>query len=249
MILCTLLMLPLYWWRRRLTPVNPRHWWKLIGFGALGVGLNQFFFVVGIARTSVTHAALILPLTPLLTLGMARALGLEKITPRKMFGMAIAFSGVLVLQLSKGPARGATLFGDLLLFLGILSFASYIVLGKRATSSYDGVVVNTIAFAASAVMLLPVTLWQIQGFDFSRVTSTGWGSFLYMVAFSSILGYMLYYYVLKHLEPSRISAFSYIQPVMTTSLAAVLLGEPVTISLVGAGALILLGVWVTERAP
>jgi drug/metabolite transporter (DMT)-like permease len=50
------------------------------------------------------------------------------------------------------------------------------------------------------------------------------------------------------MEPSRLSAFSYLQPVLATGFAAVLLGEPVTISLAISGALVLLGVWVTERA-
>lgn len=232
---------------------RPHQWtWrdapKLLALGAVGVGLNQFFFVVGINRTSVTHAALILPLTPLLTLLLAAAMGQEKITGGKIAGMAIAFSGVLVLQFSKGPAAGATLMGDFLIFLGVLSFSSYIVMGKRASARHNGLVVNMFAYAGTALAFLPMTLWQANGFDFAHVPLQGWLSLFYMAAFSSVAGYLLHYYVLTHMPASRVSAFSYAQPIMSTSLAAVLLGEPVTAYLLVSGALVLAGVWVTERA-
>jgi drug/metabolite transporter (DMT)-like permease len=45
-----------------------------------------------------------------------------------------------------------------------------------------------------------------------------------------------------------VSAFSYLQPLLATSMAALFLGEPVTAGLVAGGALVLAGVYVTERA-
>jgi drug/metabolite transporter (DMT)-like permease len=127
---------------------------------------------------------------------------------------------VLVLQLSRQPDAGASLLGDLLLFVGVLSFASFIVFGKRATALYDGITVTSMAYISSALLLLPLTLWQASKFDFSTPPASAWLALGYMVLFSSIFGYLLYYYVLTHIEPSRASAFSYAQPVMSTSLAA-----------------------------
>jgi drug/metabolite transporter (DMT)-like permease len=230
---------------------RPLHWRelpKLMALGAIGVGMNQFFFVVGINNTSVTHAAFILPLTPVITMLLSTALGQERITAQKVIGMTIAFSGVLVLQLSRQPDAGASLLGDLLLFVGVLSFASFIVFGKRATALYDGITVTSMAYISSALLLLPLTLWQASKFDFSTPPASAWLALGYMVLFSSIFGYLLYYYVLTHIEPSRASAFSYAQPVMSTSLAALLLGERVSLWLLVSGALVLLGVWVTERS-
>ncbi len=242
-----MLILPIYFYVRR----RKLHWHelpKLIALGAIGVGMNQFFFVLGINNTSVTHAAFILPLTPVLTMLLSAALGQEKITTAKVVGMSIAFSGVLVLQFSRQPDRSATLFGDFLLLIGVLSFASYIVFGKRATALYDGITVTTIAYVGSALLLSPLTLWQASSFDFRSVPAVSWAALAYMAIFSSIIGYLLYYWVLTHIEPSRASAFSYAQPVMSTTLAALLLGERVSLWLLVSGALVLLGVWVTERS-
>jgi drug/metabolite transporter (DMT)-like permease len=245
--LAAVLILPIYYiLRARL--LHARELPKLIALGAIGVGMNQFFFVVGINWTSVTHSAFILPLTPVITMLMAAALKQEKITRAKVMGMAIAFTGVLLLQLTKPPGQGATLLGDMLLLVGVLSFASYIVLGKRATALYDGITVTTVAYVGSALILSPLTIWQARGFDFSSVPLRSWLAVGYMALFSSIAGYLIYYYVLTHIESSRASNFSYAQPVMSTSLAALLLGEPVTLWLLFSGALVLTGVWVTERS-
>jgi len=246
MALAALFMIPIYHWQK--PQWKREHFWKLVGLGGIGLGLNQFLFVVGINYTSVTHAALIIPLTPLIALLLAAAFRMEKLTRAKILGMIVAFAGVMTLQLTKTPARGASLFGDLLLFLGIAFFALYIVLGKRATASYDGLVVNTFGFITSAIALAPLTIWLGRDFDFAHVSLLAWSSMLYMVIFSSIVGYALYYYVLTHMEASRLSTFSYIQPIMTASFAALLLGEPLTPSLGISGALVLLGVWITSRS-
>ncbi len=246
MQLAALLIVPVFLWMRAKRPAW-REMLPLIGLGVVGAGLNQVFFTLGIARTSVTHAALIIPLTPLLTLGLSSIVTKERITARKVTGMLIAFAGVLVLQFSKAPQGEATVLGDVLIFCGILSFASYIVFGKKFTARHDGVVVNTVAYVATGILFLPVTMIASQGFAFSSVPAVAWGSLLYMAAGSSIAGYLLYYWVLTHMDASRLSAFSYLQPVLTTSMAALILGEPLTGALFVAGFLVLAGVYVAER--
>jgi drug/metabolite transporter (DMT)-like permease len=246
-LIAATLIVPIYLWRGRFD-WDRRALPKLILLGLAGVGMNQFFFVVGISRTSVTHAAFILPLTPLIALILSSIIGQERFTRGKVIGMLVAFSGVAFLQLTKGPDRGATLLGDALLLVGVMSFASYIVFGKKATASFDGIAVTTIAYIASAIAMLPMTIAGFGSVDFAAVPFRSWFALGYMAVFSSIVGYLLYYYVLTHLAPSRASAFSYLQPLMSTSIAAVLLDEPVTVSLAVSGALVLLGVWIAERS-
>ena len=49
-----------------------------------------------------------------------------------------------------------------------------------------------------------------------------------MGAFSSVLGYLIYYYALARIPASRMAAFQYLQPVFATLMAVVLLGEHLT---------------------
>jgi drug/metabolite transporter (DMT)-like permease len=161
--------------------------------------------------------------------------------------MLLALVGVAVLQLSSGDSRQSSLSGDLLVFCGILTFALFAVRGKRETTRVGPVVLNTWAYIASALALLPVTLWYSQTFDYGRVTWQGWTSLFYMAAFSSVLGYLLFYYALSHAPASKVSTFAYLQPLIAMGLAMVFLGEQPSATLFSGGALVLAGVFIAER--
>jgi len=82
--------LPVYLWRRLRAP-DGGEWTReelpaLFLLGVAGVGLNQLFFVTGLARTSVAHASLLMGMTPVLVLVMATSLGQEKLRARKLVG-------------------------------------------------------------------------------------------------------------------------------------------------------------------
>jgi drug/metabolite transporter (DMT)-like permease len=68
-----------------------------------------------------------------------------------------------------------------------------------------------------------------------------------MAAFPSVACYLIFYWALTQIPASRVASFSYLQPLTATVAAVPLLGEPVTLWLAGGGALVLLGVYLTER--
>jgi drug/metabolite transporter (DMT)-like permease len=162
--------------------------------------------------------------------------------------MLLALCGVGVLQASRS-ATGLqpTLLGDLLVFSSGTAFAVFAVMGKQLTARHGGLTVNTFAFLGGGLCLVPVIVWQLVGFDVSQVTGYGWLSLAYMAIFPSALAYLIFYWALTHVPASRISNFTYLQPVMATLLAVLLLGDSVTGALVAGGSLVLTGVFVSER--
>lgn len=103
-------------WTRRDVPI-------LLYLGVCGVVLNQLFFIMGIGRTSVGHAAIVIALTPVLVLFIAWAAGQEHLRAAKLGGMAIALTGVALLQLTHANGSTATFLGDLFIFGASLTFA------------------------------------------------------------------------------------------------------------------------------
>jgi drug/metabolite transporter (DMT)-like permease len=67
-----------------------------------------------------------------------------------------------------------------------------------------------------------------------------------MGVLSSAVCISLYFWVLRWLPPSKIGALSYLQPIVGTPFAALVLGEPMTRDLLSGGALILAGVYTIE---
>lgn len=241
------LMLPFYLW----------HAWKkgrtwkirdvpmLVLLGVFGITLNQILFVFGLSRTSVAHSALLAALTPLLVLSLAALRGLERFTLRKAAGMAIAACGVAALNFSR--SSGAGLDGDVLMFLSATALTMFTVLGKESSRIHGNITLNTFAYTGAAVLLLPATVHVARTTPLFRLSWGAWAGIFYMAAFSSVACYLIYYYALKYLPASRVSAMSYLQPLLATVMAVPVLGEEITAPLLAGGILILAGVYVTER--
>lgn len=248
--LAGVLMVPVYLSRESGT-ASPWTWRELrvlVPLGVCGVALNQVLFVVGLARTSVAHAAVFIGLTPILVLLMAAALGQESLSARKLAGMGIAFAGILVLQMGRVAGSAATSFGDACILLAALSFAGFTVMGKSVSARHGAITVNTVAYVSGGLLLAPIILWQGAGFHYAAVTAQGWWSVFYMAAFSSVIAYLMYYYALTHIAASRVSGFSYLQPLLATLMAIPFLREPLSPGLLLGGSLALAGVFVTERS-
>ena len=249
-LLAGLMMLPVYWWHTRTAP-NAR-WTRrdlamLVLLGLFGVALNQVFFILGMNRTSVAHAALIIGLTPVIVLSVAAAIGLESLSAGRLVGMLTALGGVALLQTGAGKSSGATLAGDAWILLGAVTFAIFTVAGKKAAHSFSSITLNTFAYVSAGIALLPMTLWQLSDFPLANVSAVTWLSVLYMALIASVLCYLIYYHALTWIPASRVAAFSYVQPLLATGLAIATLGERPTASLLTGGALVLAGVIMAER--
>lgn len=215
--------------------------------GVFGITLNQVFFILGMARTSVAHAALIIATTPLQVMMLAALRGQERITLRKAAGMLTAIAGVGVLHIGDAGGRGASLAGDLLVFLAAFCFSLYTVFSKEVTRRHDSLTVNALGYVAGAMAGAPLLAQQSLGFDYGSVGPGGWLALAYMTLLASILCYLIFYYALDHMPASRLAAFSYLQPVIAAGTGFVFLHEPVTLPVAAGGALVLGGVWVTGR--
>jgi drug/metabolite transporter (DMT)-like permease len=230
-------------WSRRDLPM-------LVYLGVFGVTLNQLFFMIGLSRTSVAHSALLIAMTPIFVLIIAAIAKQERITLRKAAGMLIAFGGVGILNLlpvTGPPGSQPTVVGDVFAFLAAATFALFTVICKTVSLRLSAVTVNTFGYLTGAVALAPIAIWQGRGFAFARVSAAGWMSLVYMALFSSVICYLIYYYALGRISASRVAAFSYLQPVVATIMAAAVLRERVTLPLIAGGAVIFAGVFLTER--
>jgi drug/metabolite transporter (DMT)-like permease len=163
----------------------------------------------------------------------------------------IAFTGIAVLASEHGiSAHSASLLGDAITMTGSVGFAIYAVLGKRVAGEYDALTMTAFNHFAGALILLPLAVhqaWKLRAAGSWRaVPWQAWAAILYMALFGSAVAYVLYYWLLRYLEASQLSAFTYLLPVLASILGILTLGEEGSwMQLVG-GALALSGVYWTE---
>lgn len=249
-VFSALIMGAVYLWRRR----DAHARWSrsdlpgLLAIGILGVVGNQLLFVMALGRTSVAHGAIIAGTSPIMVLIGATALRMEKMTRRKLVGVLLAAAGVAALELGRSSGTGhPTLAGDLTMLSSTTVFAAFTVLGKRVMERTGTIAVNTVAYLAGGILLLPYAAWSTTHTNVMHASATAWLSVLYMALFSGVIGYLIYSYALEHMPASRVSTVSYLQPVGATLFAIPMLGETPGSGFLAGAALVITGVYLTER--
>jgi drug/metabolite transporter (DMT)-like permease len=172
---------------------------------------------------------------------------LEELTWLKLTGLALSLAGLGILVSERHAGQQSGLLGDLLNTCGVLAFAYYVILGKQTALRFDSLSQNTFMFLTGGAMMLPLTASAFFTHGLAQVTWRGWLSMLYMAAFSSVAAYLIFYYALKHVSATRMSALSYLQPPCATFLSWMLLKEPVTAAVISGAIVIFVGVFMTEK--
>jgi drug/metabolite transporter (DMT)-like permease len=261
-VLAGAVMLPVYFFCSRLPAFAAaaktrrrdfalRDIWAFLCMGFFGVSINQVCFTVGLRFTSVSHAAVIVGMGPIYTLIFAVLFKLETATWRKAIGMIIAFAGIAVMTSENGiSTHSPSLLGDAMTMTGSIGFAMYAVLGKRLAGRYDALTMTAFSHYAGALIVLPVAIYRAvtlgSAEHWRAIAWTGWAAMLYMVIFSSAVAYVFYFWLLRYLEASQLSAFTYLLPIVATVLGILWLGEKGSSSQVLGGALALGGVYWIE---
>ena len=206
-----------------------RDFWIFAYLGFFGVTVNQMCFTIGLHFTSVSHSAVIVGLAPIYVLVLAVLFGLERATGHKVVGMLIALAGVAVLASENGISiHSASVEGDAITMAGSLGFAMYGVLGKRVAARYDTLTMTAYTHFAGALLVLPLVIREARALYLGgqrQLPWPAWGALLYMAVFSSALAYVFYFWLLRYLEASQLSAFTYLLPVLATILGIWWLGE------------------------
>lgn len=219
----------------------------VVVLGIFGVAINQSCFTIALGYTSIGDVALILATAPVLVLLLARLIGQEVLSPAKVTGIVLSFSGVALLAVEQGARlRSGGLFGDLIALLGCCGFACYTVFGKGIARRHDPISFNALIHLTGAVLWCPVAIHQALGLNWGHVTWKGWTGLGYMAIFGSVAGYLIFYKLLGYISATQVASLNYLLPIVATSLAVLLLHERVDRLFLLAAGLVLTGLWLAQ---
>lgn len=231
--------------RRRLRRLTWNDFGFLLFLGATGVSLNQFFFVNGLARTSVAHGALLLALTPITVFLLALASRQERLSVLKASGMGLAILGTSLL-IRSGHGHHATWLGDVLMILKVLAFAIYTVTSKHVRGRFETLTFTFYVHFFGTALLAPLSWHTLRHTHWTAIPERGWIAILYIALIGSVLAYTVFYRALKIMSASQLAALTYLEPVVTMIAGVLILHEHVTPQILAGGAVILCGVYLTQ---
>ncbi|MEP7347829.1 MAG: DMT family transporter, partial [Gemmatimonadaceae bacterium] len=205
--------------------------WRLILLGALGNGVYQLLFILGIARTQVATAALLMAATPALIAILGWLHGSERVSPGAWAGIALQLAGMSsVVMGSAGARQGAdSLNGVALVLAAALSWAAYSILIRPYAHRVPPLQMGGYTMLGGAIVAVAAAVPMINQAHWDQVTPRVWLAMSYSAIGALVIAYLFWYRGVRVLGPTRTSMYGNLQPLIAMLVAWLALGERPTV--------------------
>jgi drug/metabolite transporter (DMT)-like permease len=232
----------------RLPRPSPRETVLVIGLGLLGIAVYNTFFMAGLALVEASRAALIVPTNPAFTALFAALLLTERLGAARAAGIGFSVLGALWV-LAKGDPQAFVHMsfgrGELILVACIFIWSAYTLLARIALSALPALALTAYVMTAGAAALaLPAGLEQA---SLAGATWQAWAALGYLIVFGTVLPFLWFNEGVKALGAARAAQFINLVPPIAVAESVLLLGEPMTPALYVGTALVVVGLYLTNK--
>lgn len=229
----------------RLEPGQAKH---LVVFSMLfAVQLSLFY--LGLERTHVSRGTLLINLLPFFILILAHFfIPGDRITPRKLAGLLLGFSGVVFVFIDNQGLTGRMRSGDIFVLAATGVWACNTIFLKRVISTFKPF---HIVFYS---MLLSFPVFGLEAYWFDpavvkTLTAEALWALVYQTLVTTAFGFIAWNSLLKKYGAVNLHSFVFIMPLVGVYLAGLVLNEPISAHLILALALIVSGLLVVHLNP
>jgi drug/metabolite transporter (DMT)-like permease len=218
---------------------------RLALYSLLGVVLNQFLFVKGLALSTVVNSTLLSTAIPVSTLAVGALLGYERLSARAAVGTLVAAAGVVYLvDPFRADLAGDKTLGNVLLVANTIAYGSYIAVSQDVFRRYGALASITWVFVLGSVVAVPFGGYYLRETPLADLGWRVWLAVAYIVAVPTVGAYYLNAWALERVAPSTVAVYVYLQPLVAYAVAPLFLGaeEQWTARTFVAAALIFAGV-------
>jgi drug/metabolite transporter (DMT)-like permease len=226
--------------------VTPRDWLTLAALGLVGHTLYQYFFIGGLARTSVANSSLVLASSPVVIALMSAIVGHERVGKAHWAGAALSAFGIY-LVVGRGMAlERSGLSGDLMMFAAVCCWGIYTIGARPLMARHSPVGVTGLSMALGTAIYLPFCWRQVRAVDWAGVSPLTSGLVVYSALFALCIAYTIWYIGVRQIGSARTAAFSNLIPIAAMTSAAIFLKEPISMQKIAGAAAVLGGVALTR---
>ncbi|QJB56181.1 EamA family transporter [Pseudodesulfovibrio sp. zrk46] len=222
----------------------------VIFLGATGVFTYSYFFFHGLQTTNAGRAALIVACIPVCISIISAIFFKEKFGPVRIIGALTSLIGVSVVIADGNPLAllsGGVSRGDFMILGCVASWTAYSLGGRAVMKSVPPLSAVAWSSIAGTVMLFPAALSEGLMADIMRARLIDWGCILYLGALATSLAYFWYYEAISIIGASRAGIFINTVPVFAVIMGFLLLGEPIHLTLITGGLMVVTGVYLTNK--
>lgn len=232
-------------WREGFPKLTLKTWLTLWGMGGIAYSLMAGLYLTSVRYIPASLAALLLYAYPIIVTVLAVLANQEKFSGFKLIGLLISTFGlVLVLGVA---LQGINAFGVILALGSALVYAIYILIGNQVLQT------TTTLVSTSLISISAALTYGIVGLIMGGTTwNLSWGTWMGIggiTLFSTIIAMLTFFQGMKRIGATSASILSTLEPVMTVSLAVILLNEHLTLLQVAGGIFVVMGAGLAVFSP
>lgn len=234
---------------QRLRTQNAGQELTLAAAGLCGICLYYLLENIALTYTLASNVGVIISAAPFLTALLECAVNksLRSLTGWFFFGFATAMVGICLLSFQSVQVELNPL-GDGLALAAALVWACYsLLMQKIAAYGYPTILATRRIFAYGLLFMLPCAALSDTTWNWAALRQPLYlGNLLFLGLGASALCFVTWNYAVKILGPLRTSVYIYLVPVITVAAAAVILGEPFTLTTAAGTALAMAGLFISN---
>ncbi|MFZ4572386.1 MAG: DMT family transporter [Bacteroidales bacterium] len=224
--------------------------YRLIFLSAL---FNPFLYFLGenygLKFSTPTTAAVIIATIPVFSPLIAYLIVREKLSPINFVGIAVSFGGVILMLVTGDLSLAADIRGILFLFGAVFAALLYSVTLRKLTAKYSALTLIAWQNLIGIFLFLPFFLiFELKSFIRVPVNGEIITSMLLLAILASSISFVFFAHSVKLLGISKSNIFSNLIPVFTAIFSFFLLSEGFTLQKIGGIALVIGGVYLSERS-
>lgn len=252
-IACSLLFALAHKLEGGLPRLNRRQLVATFALGVTGIFIYNLAFFAALAHMPAGRTALFVALNPIVTALALALLFKERLGKLKWAGIAVAFVGAVII-ITRGDIAGALHdlsasigVGELIMLGAVTSWAAYTIIGRHALQGLSPIAATCYASFWGFLLLSCGAAFEWPSVDIARFTWPVIASIAYLAVFGTVIAFVWYYEGVKAIGPARTAVFNNLVPVFGILFGALLLHEPILVSMIIGGGLVIAGVTLTNR--
>ena len=220
-------------------PSSFKEWTPVLLLGVTNVAIPFFLISWGEQSIDSAVAAILDATVPLFTILIAHyMLRDDKMTVPKVTGLLIGFAGVVILMSKDLGASSSSILGQLAVVLACVFYSGSSVFARRTTEDTPAILRSAgPLLSATAIMWLATFLVERP----VKIPHLGvtWIALLFLGVLGSGLAFVLSYYLLHEIGPTRTSMVTYLFPIGGVILGVIFLGEKLSWQLLAGSVLVI----------
>tara|TARA_B100001248_G_scaffold88749_1_gene65296 strand:- start:60111 stop:61010 length:900 start_codon:yes stop_codon:yes gene_type:complete len=194
---------------------------RLVACGFFGVAVNQLFFFEGLNLSTPINASIIMTINPIIVIIISFFMLKESFGIKKIFGVLLGLVGAGILILNNGEIDLSNNLrtGNILVLINASSYAFYLVIVKPLMTRYNPITILTYVFGFGILFVLPFGYDELWNVKWNIMPKTIFWQIIFVVFCTTFLAYLFNAYALKNLNPTTVSIYIYIQPVLASVFA------------------------------